>query len=305
MKLQNYKDQVKLLLSVLPAVAKEGCFAMHGGTAINLFLRDMPRLSVDIDLTYLPVESRDDTLRNIEAALHKLRGRIQKKMPGIHVTEPFENPEQAKLFCSMRGTQIKIEVNTTIRGVIGETKTLSLSRRAQEVFDMFAEMKIVPMGQLYGGKICAALDRQHPRDLFDVKHLLKNEGFTPDIRRGFIFCLLSSDRPIHEMIRPTSVDHRETMETKFAGMTEESFSYQDFEETLDILINTVNKSMTVEDRAFLVSFKEGEPAWEKYGFSDFEPLPSLQWKLRNIKKLKTQNPVKHQEQLRALKERLF
>lgn len=51
-----YKDQVKLLLDVLPLVSKGQCFALHGGTAINLFIRNMPRLSVDIDITYLPIE---------------------------------------------------------------------------------------------------------------------------------------------------------------------------------------------------------------------------------------------------------
>ena len=50
-----YRRQVQLLIRVLPSIAEEACFALKGGTAINLFVRDMPRLSVDIDLTYLPV----------------------------------------------------------------------------------------------------------------------------------------------------------------------------------------------------------------------------------------------------------
>jgi len=53
-----YRSQVELLLRVLPYVAKEKVFALKGGTAINLFVRDLPRLSVDIDLTYLPFEDR-------------------------------------------------------------------------------------------------------------------------------------------------------------------------------------------------------------------------------------------------------
>ena len=304
MKAQEYKSQVKLLLDALPAVAAEECFAMHGGTAINLFLRDMTRLSVDIDLTYLPIETRADTLKNIESSLNRVRDRIQKKIPGIRVTVPFENPGQAKIFCSLRGIQIKIEVNTTIRGSLGEPKVLPLSAKTQEAFDLFAEMRIVPVGQLYGGKICAALDRQHPRDLFDVKYLLENEGFTPDIRRGFLFCLLSGDRPIHEMIRPTLTDQRKTMEIHFTSMAGDSFSYEDFEKTRDILIDTINKSLATEERKLMVSFKDGDPAWEKYGFSDFETFPSLQWKLQNIRKLKKENPKKHKEQLDALKERL-
>ena len=50
-----YYAQVRLLVRELPVVAKETCFALKGGTALNLFVRDMPRLSVDIDLAYVPL----------------------------------------------------------------------------------------------------------------------------------------------------------------------------------------------------------------------------------------------------------
>lgn len=53
---EPYRAQMDLLLQVLPLVAKEESFALKGGTAINLFVRDMPRLSVDIDLTWLPFD---------------------------------------------------------------------------------------------------------------------------------------------------------------------------------------------------------------------------------------------------------
>lgn len=66
---EAYKKQAELMLSVLPEVAKEQCFAMHGGTAINLFVRDMPRLSVDIDLTYVEIDSREVALLAINEGL--------------------------------------------------------------------------------------------------------------------------------------------------------------------------------------------------------------------------------------------
>lgn len=65
--------QVALLVRVLPWVATEKCLALKGGTAINLFVRDMPRLSVDIDLAYLPIEPREASLQHISAALFGLR----------------------------------------------------------------------------------------------------------------------------------------------------------------------------------------------------------------------------------------
>ena len=69
---ERYRRQVALLVRTLPFVAEERCFALKGGTAINLFVRDLPRVSVDIDLTYLPVASRDESLRDVDAALRRI-----------------------------------------------------------------------------------------------------------------------------------------------------------------------------------------------------------------------------------------
>lgn len=294
----TYKKQAGLLLEILPEVAKEECFAMHGGTAINLFVRDMPRLSVDIDLTYLPIEDRSITLKNIAAALIRIKERIEKRVPGIQIQH---KEETGKLLISKQSIDIKLEVNLVGRGTFTPAQTLPLCQKAQDAFEAFCVMPIVPVGQLYGGKICAALDRQHPRDLFDVKYILENEGFTQDIKIGFIFCLLASDRPIHEVIRPNLQDQRLAMTNKFEGMSEEPFSYEEFEQTRERLIETIHASLTDEDKAFLLSFKNVEPDW---GIYDFERFPAVQWKLQNLQKLKQSNPHKHQEQYEVLREKL-
>lgn len=113
MKNQIYKKQVQLLLNVLPEVAKESCFALHGGTAINLFVRNMPRLSVDIDLTYLPIEDRSTTLSNISAALVLIKHSIEKALPNTQVQH---KKEIGKLIISSQGAEIKLEVNLVGRG---------------------------------------------------------------------------------------------------------------------------------------------------------------------------------------------
>lgn len=176
----NYKSQVALLLNVLPEVAKEECFALHGGTAINLFVREMPRLSVDIDLTYIPLDDRAIAFQNVNRALARIKGSIKAIVPNAKV---LPKPNELKLQISNAQAQIKLEVNQGIRGIIDETTKMQLCETAQEAFDSFCEIQLVPVGQLYGGKICAALDRQHPRDLFDVKYLLDNEGFTDEIKK--------------------------------------------------------------------------------------------------------------------------
>jgi hypothetical protein len=134
--------------------------------------------------------------------------------------------------------------------------------------------------------------------------MLEHYGFSDEIRRGFLLCLLGSDRPIYEMIRPTPIDQRDTLANHFAGMTEEPFSYEQFEESRRALIEAINAGLTGGDRSFLISFKEGEPEWTAYGYAEFEKFPALQWKLQNIRKLKESNPAKHGEQLATLKERL-
>jgi Nucleotidyl transferase AbiEii toxin, Type IV TA system len=84
---EPYRRQVALLVSIIPFVAEEDCFALKGGTAINLFVRDLPRLSVDIDLTYLPVAGRPESLAAIHAAMKRIAGRIRQNLQGVHVNE--------------------------------------------------------------------------------------------------------------------------------------------------------------------------------------------------------------------------
>ena len=291
---EAYKQQVRLLLDVLPEVAKEECFAMHGGTAINLFVRDMPRLSVDIDLTYIPIQERAESLIGINDALIRIKGRIEGLKPNIRIVH---KDKVCKLQISERGAQIKIEVNMVGRGLLGEPTKALLCDTAQEQFDAFCAMTIVPMSQLYGGKICAALDRQHPRDLFDIKLLLENEGFTDEIKRGLIFGLVSSNRPTHEILDPNLLDQRIAFENQFEGMSTIEFSYDDYEVTRAKLIEIIKSSLDEADKIFLLSLNRLMPDWSIYDYQDF---PSVKWKLLNLEKFKKENPESYQQQLSEL-----
>lgn len=295
---QIYKRQVALLLDVLPEVAKETCFALHGGTAINLFIRDMPKLSVDIDLTYVPIENRETSLGNIAKALDRIKSNIEKVIPSVHIVH---NIHQAKLLISARGVTVKLEVNLIGRGLMGESSNMPLCTKAQNEFNAFCAVNIVSVGQLYGGKICAALDRQHPRDMFDVKYLLNNEGFTDEIKKGFFFRLLSSERPINEVLFANFQDQRAALANQFAGMTEDDFSYEEYEEVRKRLFETIHQSLTEEDKRFLLSVKAGTPDWSIH---DFERYPAIAWKLQNLNRLKETNVRKHNEQYEALKRKL-
>ncbi len=286
------------MLSALPEIAKEERLALHGGTAINLFVREMPRVSVDIDLTYVHIEDRQTSLQNIAKVLARIKANIEKVDPRINV---LHKTEECKLLISRNETVIKVEVNQIMRGVISPVTQMTLCQTAQNEFEAYCEMSVVPMGQLLGGKLCAALDRQHPRDVFDVRYILQEEGFHQDVKTGLVYSLLSSARPLHELLCPHDKDQRGAMENQFEGMTDLIFTYEDFEETRTQLTETIHKNMTAEDKAFLVSFNRTEPDWKIY---DFERYPSVRWKLHNLQKLKEAQPDKLEEQC-ALLERLL
>ena len=110
---ENYIRQVSLLVNVLPIVADETCFALKGGSAINLFYQDLPRLSVDLDLVYLPLDKRVTAIDNINNALLHIQGNLQKN--GLQATIAGQANEK-KIICSNHETTIKIEPNYTIRG---------------------------------------------------------------------------------------------------------------------------------------------------------------------------------------------
>lgn len=293
-----YREQVRLLLTVLPEVAKENCLALHGGTAINLFVRNMPRLSVDIDLTYLPIEDRETSFKHIAEALERIKRNIEKVVPSARVVPRYD---AGKLQISANKVDVKLEVNLVNRGTIAKPKEMSLCEKAQTAFEAFCEVPVVPIGQLFGGKIVAALDRQHPRDIFDVKYMLAKEGFTPDIKEGFLLCLLCSDRPINEVVAPNFQDQRSALENQFSGMTDEEFSYKEYERVRQKLVETIHENLTDKDKGFLLSVKSGTPNWGVY---DFQHFPSINWKLQNIQKLKDKNPDKHKEQYEALRKKL-
>lgn len=304
MAVEQYRDQVRLLLDVLPLVMIEPVFALKGGTAINLFEWDLPRLSVDIDLTYLPVQDRTTSLGAISEALARIKAEIERRLPPTRVTQTRQGQEgmEVKLNCQRGKTQIKVEVNPTLRGHLLPLRDLPCSDRVQERFEAFVEARCLSHGELFGGKICAALDRQHPRDLFDVKRLLDGEGIVDEVRYGFIAGLVSHGRPVAELIRPTRKDQGATFKAQFEGMPFEPFSYEDHVATLDRLVAAVDAALDDKDRRFLERFEAGDPEWSDFPLPAIRELPAPQFKLTNIRRFRETQPGRHQAGLAVLQE---
>ena len=291
-----YKKQVALLIRIMPSVYRIKDFAVHGGTAINLFHKNMPRYSVDIDLTYIPIHEREESMKNINEHLKTLKSNIEKSIPGIKVIPKYD---VLKLQCTLNGETVKIEVNGTKRGLIGMTEDKMLCDKAQQEFSMACKARTVSYSQLYGGKITAALSRQHPRDLFDCRYM-EISSFD-EVKEGLMLCLLGSDKPIIESLQPNSIDQTDALENQFKGMSDVEFSYSDFEKARTNLITEVNEALTEVDKDFILSFEEGMPDWDKCCAGDLSNYPSVKWKLQNIIKLKKNNPQKHQQGINQLK----
>ncbi|WP_324262322.1 nucleotidyl transferase AbiEii/AbiGii toxin family protein [Altererythrobacter sp. H2] len=300
--LETYRQQVALLIRTIPFVAKEEAFALKGGTAINLFVRDMPRLSVDIDLTYLPVEDRTASLAAIDAAMLRIAERIEAGIPGAKVNPSRSADEKivTKLIVRAGGVQIKIEITPVLRGTVYDPVVTTVVPTVEDEFG-FAEMQVVSFADLYAGKIVAALDRQHPRDLFDVRDLLAHEGISDELRRAFLVYLISHNRPMAEVLAPTRKPMAEEFARGFVGMTQEPVALADLEAAREAIIAAMVTDMPEAHRRFLIGFKRGEPDWELLGIPEARQLPAVMWKQRNLDRL----PAGKRRELTDLLEKLL
>lgn len=277
-----YYRQAKLLLRILPIIDRYSIFALKGGTAINFFIRDMPRLSVDIDLTYIPVGERATALSAINDGLGNIKRDIERLVPNAIVIAKRQQGILTGLLVQAKGSVVKVEPNLVLRGTIYEPTAMFVTDRVQEVFEVSLKARVLAIADIYGGKICAAIDRQHPRDLFDVKLLLENEGITDSIRKSFVVHLISHDRPMAELLNPNYQNIKEIFWKEFEGMTFVKVSLEELEQTRTELVQSIRVNLTSEERQFIVSVKRGDPQWDLLGLKGIDLLPAVKWKLFNI-----------------------
>ncbi|HOS30916.1 MAG TPA: nucleotidyl transferase AbiEii/AbiGii toxin family protein [Treponemataceae bacterium] len=288
---KDYRDKVSLLINTIPHIAKESCFALKGGTAINLFYLDMPRLSVDIDLTYIKFDDRSTAYMNINKALE----RISKSLIHNGYSSVIQgNSEEKKIIVSDKNSSIKIEPNYTIRGCIYSPEVKTVCKKAENQFG-YAEIQIVSPAELYGGKMCAALDRQHPRDMFDLQNILSVADKETDLIKGFLAMMLGHNKPVHELLNPKAKDQTEILNKEFTGMTDTDFSCKDHTRIFNELVEFV-KIQIIPYKEFLLSFVSLEPDFSSIDIPNLERMPSVLWKLHNLEKLKKTNISKFNEQ---------
>ncbi len=300
----SYNKQAELLLSILPLINREPDFALKGGTAINYFIRNLPRISVDIDLTYLPLTSRETALTAITDKLQYLSELIKKTYPGSLITGKRINKTRflKGIIIRYNDVTVKVEPNLIIRGSVYPPQIISLSKKAEQLFERELSVLSLSIADLYGSKICAALDRQHPRDLFDIKLLIENEGITDNIRKAFIVYLCSHPRPILEILNPHLLDITSLFRNEFQGMTNELVELEDLHTVRLDLIKTMSAELTQDEKQFLISFKEMKPNWELLKLNRIEQMPAIRWKLYNLNRM---DERKHRKALDDLKSFLY
>ncbi len=283
---ERYRQQVELLVRTLPSVAAENVFALKGGTAINLFVRDLPRLSVDIDLTYLPVKPRDESLTEIDETLQRIGKSISETLPDLRVLPSRLAKEVTlnRLIVRSPHAQIKIEVKPVMRGCVFEPTIMAVSEKVEDQFS-FAETLVVSRDDLYAGKLVAALDRQHPRDLFDVRDLLANEGISDTLRQAFLVYILSHNRPAAEVLAPKRKDIEQEFQNNFVGMTTAPVRIEDLIAARQQMIEIVVGQMPQEHREFLIGVEQGDVRWQLADLQEVAELPAVRWKLSNLDKV--------------------
>lgn len=299
--LERYRRQVALLLRVLPLVAEEPDFALKGGTAINLFVRDMPRLSVDIELTYLPVADRATSLAAIDQGMANIAERIGHALKAAQIEPVILQPEniKTKLIVRLDNVQIKIEVTPVLRGTVYEPTMMTVTPAVEDAFG-FAQMRVVSLPDLYAGKIVAALTRQHPRDLFDVRDLLANEGVSEELRNAFIVYVISGDRSIADTLAPNRKSIEQPFASELQGMTATDVTLDDLHQAREAIITTMVQDMPDPHRHFLIGFKRGDPDWTLLDVAGAAELPAVQWKALNLAKMSAPQRETSAQRLEAI-----
>ncbi len=301
---QVYIDIARMMTQVAPFVFADQTFALKGGTAINLFLRDMPRLSVDLDLVFPDYTvPRTQALTQMTEALQQTAGRLQANGFQTRATATADASE-TKLLVRRGGIEVKIEANFVMRGTLYPVHRASLTKAAQDLLLADLELPMASMEDVYGSKLVAAMDRQHPRDLFDVMQLFAHEGITPGIRRAFVAYLASHNRPVHEVLFPTVRDITQEYERTFKGMTIEVVPLATLLAVREELLDQLQRELDDNERRFLISLVQNRPECDLLGIPHLALLPGIRWKLRNLSQLEKSNPQKFMEQADTLQGKL-
>lgn len=176
----TYLTTARLLVEIAPVVFESGNFALKGGTAINLFIREMPRLSVDLDLVFTDHRpSRPEALTAINEALRTARDRLTSRGLKVHALSAGDMGE-TRLLVQRDAVTVTVEVNTVIRGTVYPTQAMGLSQAASDALMADLDLTLLSADEIYGGKLVAAMDRPAALDANERQFLRTLVRAEPD-----------------------------------------------------------------------------------------------------------------------------
>lgn len=300
---RQYVDVVRLLLAVAPVIFESPRFALKGGTALNLFVQDLPRLSVDIDVVFTDhAMEREPALIAIGNDLQTAKAKLER-MGYSAMIRKTQKGDEVKLLVADQASQIKVEVNFVFRGTLLPVTQRALVSSARTLFTTSMELPVLAIPELYGSKLVAALDRQHPRDWFDVAAMIDSHGLEATMVDCFVAYIAGHNRPIHEVLFSNDLPLDEIFNSDFFGMTAADIPLQRLIETRQHIRQELPKVLTDVHRCFLLSFVRAEPDWSLMPFEHLKDMPAIRWKLLNLKKLRTSNKARFEFQATELMDR--
>jgi predicted nucleotidyltransferase component of viral defense system len=296
----HFIKQVKLLVKILPIISHYDCFALKGGTAINLFYENLPRLSVDIDLVYLPLKNRDEALMEISDAFISIGKQIENSILNskIHYSKITGSEYIIKLIVRQNDLTVKVEISPVLRGTVFKSVKKRITKLAEKSFG-FVEMQVVSFEDLYAGKILAALDRQHPRDLFDIQSILETGKISKNLKQAFLVYLISHNRRMIEILNPREKDISKEFAVSFSGMTNHPLDLVLLQNSRGLLIKQINSNLDFSDKKFLLGFLEGNPNWDHFSLKHIKNLPAVKWKRYNLNQIAINDKKKLINELRT------
>lgn len=299
-----YADTVRLLLAAAPAVFANDIFAMKGGSAINLFVRDMPRLSVDIDVVYKSWQTpRDEALAAVADEIDAIAERLNSR--GMRTRKvATKDLDDTKLLIEYQGSQVKVEVNVVFRGTVLPVERRTLTVSTAEMFGAEFELPVLATAELYGSKLVAAMDRQHPRDLFDVLQMFASDGLSDAMVECFVIYLAGHNRPIHEVLFGNDKDIADEFHSAFVSMTTDPVSLDALLETRARLRAELPQRLSGEQRQFLKGLARAQPDWTLLQCPHAAELPALRWKLANLETFRKRRPRDFESQAKELDAKL-
>ena len=280
---KRYTDQVKLLVEILPMLAREPRFALKGGTAINLFEHDLPRLSVDIDLTWLPVSDFATDSALIAESLTALGEALRSGPMRLQVQTSANQGAQINRIIASRGrAQVKIETSPVMRGTVHPVRSMTVQPAVEAAFG-FAQVQVLHFADLFAGKLAAALSRQHPRDLFDMGPVLEQEQLDVMLWRTFLIYLVCSPKPAAELLDPAEPrDFATIFADHFEGMTAAPTSAEALLAIRDRLLTRMRELLDDTSCEFLMAVERETPDFDLLGMPQAATLPAIRRKLENL-----------------------